>query len=130
MRIAAHRSRTLPRALSTLLADNPDKNRWSRNELLDAIDWPDRFALRFTHTFPVGAYVQRNEATEARLLEAIATHTRGYVALVGPPGAGKSTLCSANCATRQTSMYCAISPLYLVPRRVKGAERRTVSTTI
>ena len=82
----------LARALSTLLADNPDKNRWSRNELLDAIDWPDRFALRFTHTFPVGAYVQRNEATEARLLEAIATHTRGYVALVGPPGAGKSTL--------------------------------------
>jgi hypothetical protein len=81
----------LARALSALIADH-GKDRWSRAELLEAIGWPDRYALRFTHNFPIGAYVQRNEVTEARLAGAIVAHRSGYVSLVGPPGAGKSTL--------------------------------------
>jgi hypothetical protein len=79
-------------AIGRLVADNPTTDRWSRDELLREIGWPDRFALRFAHDFPVGAWVQRNAATEARLTGALAAHTRGYLGLVGPPGAGKSTL--------------------------------------
>ena len=83
---------TLARALATLVVDSGGKDRWSRAELLEAIGWPDRYALRFSHQFPVGAYVQRNEVTEARLSNAIAAHASGYISLVGPPGTGKSTL--------------------------------------
>lgn len=83
---------TLARTLATLVADNPRQDRWSREEFLEAVGWPDRFALRFAHSFPVGRYVQRNEATEARLVGALRATNRGYLSLVGPPGAGKSTL--------------------------------------
>jgi len=79
-------------AMGRLVPDNPTKDRWSRDELLREIGWPDRFSLRFAHDFPIGAWVQRNATTEARLTAALATHTRGYLGLVGPPGAGKSTL--------------------------------------
>ena len=82
----------LARFLSTLTADNPARDRWSREALLSAVGWHDRFALRHVHDFPVGHYVQRNEITEADLAAAVRAHTSGYVSLVGPPGTGKSTL--------------------------------------
>jgi hypothetical protein len=91
---------TLARALPALVADGGEKDRWSRAELLDAIGWPDRYALRFSHEFPVGAYVQRNEVTEAQLTNAMAAHSSGYLSLIGPPGVGKSTLLQRNLRDR------------------------------
>ena len=82
----------LARAIGSLVADNPGKDRWSRVELLDAVGWRDSFAMRFTHSFPIGSYVQLNEETEASLSKAIAQHQKGYLSLLGPPGVGKSTL--------------------------------------
>ncbi|MDO9487585.1 MAG: hypothetical protein Q7J32_04355, partial [Sphingomonadaceae bacterium] len=82
----------LAQAIGGLIADNPATSRWSRGELLDALGWPDRTKLRFEHRFPVGAYVQRNAASEEKLAAAIAGHAGGYVSLVGAPGTGKSTL--------------------------------------
>ncbi|MFL0670456.1 MAG: ATP-binding protein [Erythrobacter sp.] len=82
----------LARALSALIIDNPEKDRWTRAELLQEIGWPDRFALRFHHQFPIGSYVQRNEKTESDLDTAIREHCGGYLSLIGPPGSGKSTL--------------------------------------
>jgi len=82
----------LARALSALITDNPEKDRWSRAELLEEVGWPDRFALRFHHQFPIGSYVQRNEETESDLNTAIWAHCSGYVSLIGAPGSGKSTL--------------------------------------
>lgn len=81
----------LSRALNTFVADH-DKDRWTREKLLAQLDWPDRYGLHFTHSFPIGEYVQRNEETEANLNAKIDVHTQGYVSLVGPPGVGKSTL--------------------------------------
>lgn len=81
----------LSRALGTFVADH-DKDRWTREELLAQLGWPDRYGLHFTHSFPVGEYVQRNEETEADLKSKIDAHTKGYISLVGPPGVGKSTL--------------------------------------
>jgi hypothetical protein len=82
----------LAKALSMLVADNSQTDRWTRSELLSAVGWPDRFSLRFLHQFPIGTYVQQNEETEAALSGALETHTTGYLSLVGPPGSGKSTL--------------------------------------
>ena len=78
--------------LPTLIADRRDLDRWPRKLLLDELGWRDGFALRRSHEFPVGTYVQRNIATEGALQAAIKGADSGYVALVGPPGSGKSTL--------------------------------------
>lgn len=111
----------LARALSTLVADNGQTDRWSRAELLAAVGWPDRFSLRFTHTFPVGAYVQRNEATEGKLSKAITAYTRGYLSLVGPPGAGKSTLLQR--VIRDQPRLHVIRYLAFVPGTAQGQGR-------
>lgn len=111
----------LAHALSSFIADNADKDRWSRQQLLDELGWRDRFALRFAHDFPVGAYVQRNEATEARLSQAIAEHTRGYLSVVGPPGAGKSTLLQS--VLREHPRLHVIRYLAFVPGAAQGQGR-------
>jgi hypothetical protein len=41
--------------LPRLVADSADKDRWSQQELLGRLGWPDPFALRHLHTFPVDA---------------------------------------------------------------------------
>ncbi|WIW90334.1 ATP-binding protein (plasmid) [Sphingobium sp. V4] len=82
----------LSRAIGTLVADNPDKDLWSREELLQEAGWPDRFSMRFQHRFPVGAWVQRNSVSGTRLSKAISKTSQGYISLIGAPGAGKSTL--------------------------------------
>jgi hypothetical protein len=78
--------------LPRLVADSRDKDRWTRAELLHELGWRDSSVSHHVHQFPVGAYVQRNVATEIALQNAIQRNITGYVSLVGPPGAGKSTL--------------------------------------
>ncbi|MFC3652833.1 ATP-binding protein [Dyella humi] len=94
-RLASEISKVLPK----LVADPRDKDRWSREELLDALNWRDSSTTRHHHYFPIGAHVQRNAITEHALREAIHDVLSGYVALVGPPGAGKSTLLQTSLAT-------------------------------
>ena len=78
--------------LGDLVGRGDGKTRWTRQELLDELGWTDRFHLRFDHRFPLGTHVQSNEASEAELEAALATHASGYISLLGSPGAGKSTL--------------------------------------
>ena len=64
-----------------------------RTAILQLMNWGGRIGLRSTHTFPVDpdTYEPLTEAvSEAE--QAIAQHDSGYVAVVGPPGAGKSSL--------------------------------------
>lgn len=77
--------------LPWLVAQIPEKERWTRNEFLIELGWLDD-QPRHRHQFPVGSAVQRNLASEGALRQAIRTHSSGYVSLVGPPGSGKSTL--------------------------------------
>lgn len=111
----------LARCISTLVADNSSKDRWTRAEILTAVGWPDRFALRFPHSFPVGAYVQRNEVTEARLANAITAHRHGYISLVGPPGTGKSTLLQRE--LRDRPKVHVVRYLAFVPGAAQGQGR-------
>lgn len=108
-RLAGEIANLLPR----LVANGYDKDRWTRSELLSELGWRDSFALRRSHQFPVGAYVQRNVATEQALRSAIQNLDNGYVALVGAPGAGKSTLLQTSVAAEPgllTVRYLAFVP--------------------
>lgn len=111
----------LARFLSTMVADHPTRDHWSRKELLDAIGWADRFALRHVHDFPVGAYVQRNEISEASLSAAVKSHQSGYVSLVGPPGMGKSTLLQRE--VREHPRQHVVRYLAFVPGTAQGQNR-------
>lgn len=60
--------------------------------LLADLAWDHRFERRFRHDFPVDEKLYRPiETTIAALNEALAKFEGGYLALTGPPGAGKST---------------------------------------
>lgn len=111
----------LARALAMLVADNPGKDRWTRAELLDAVGWRDNHAMRFTHSFPIGLYVQLNEETEAKLAKAIGHHNQGYVSLLGPPGVGKSTLLQRE--LRSHAKLNIIRYLAFVPGGAQGQGR-------
>ena len=80
------------RAIPALIVDTPRQDRWSRSELIAALGWRDPFATRFSHTFPVGNCVQKNDLSESRLVNTIGAHESGYLSVVGAPGTGKSTL--------------------------------------
>ena len=63
-----------------------------RAELLAGLRWRDRFELSFRHEFPVDERLYRPvEETVHAITRAVAERDRGYVALIGPPGSGKST---------------------------------------
>lgn len=64
----------------------------TRNELIRELGWSGRFELNFRHDFPVDEHLYRPvEATVSALRQALVDFESGYVALVGPPGSGKST---------------------------------------
>jgi hypothetical protein len=98
----------LPRLVATDARD-----RWSRSEFLDAVGWRDTAVTLRSHQFPVGPYVQRNVRTEAELDDAMASALSGYVALLGPPGTGKSTLLQTSLRNQADSIvvrYLAYVP--------------------
>ena len=82
----------IARTIGELIVDGEGKTRWSRRQLLAALGWNDRTDQRFLHRFPLGEHVQDNETSEGELRRAIASHSSGYLSLLGPPGAGKSTM--------------------------------------
>lgn len=116
-RQAQHIADIMPR----LVADPRDKDRWTRAELLKELGWRDPGTTLHSHTFPIGAYVQRNATTESALRTAILGGTHGYVALVGPPGAGKSTLLQTALATE--SGVRVVRYLAYVPGSAQGVGR-------
>lgn len=60
--------------------------------ILSALNWSERYDLRFKHDFPIDERLYRPiEPTVQALEKAFAQFERGYLALVGPPGSGKST---------------------------------------
>jgi hypothetical protein len=72
-----------------------------RERLLLLMGWTDRPRLRSVHEFPVDldTYVPL-EAALNQLDAQIAGRNRGYIAIVGPPGSGKSTMISQGLSAR------------------------------
>jgi hypothetical protein len=78
--------------LPTLVRTSNAGQIYTEQDLIDKLGWRSRLSQHNVHVFPVPPDYQENEATERKLLDLI-DHTRqGYIALVGPPGTGKSTL--------------------------------------
>lgn len=116
-RLAAEIAKVLPK----LVTDARDKDRWSREELLQELGWRDPAKTRHLHRFPVGAYVQRNRDTELSLIQALRAVDQGYVALVGPPGSGKSTLLQMALATEPDIRL--VRYLAFIPGAAQGVGR-------
>lgn len=106
----------LPKLVSLV----PEQYRWTRAEFLRAMGWRDS-DLRHRHQFPVGAAVQRNLETEARLQRVVRSNTSGYSSLVGPPGSGKSTLLQI--ALEAEPQLVVVRYLAFVPDGVQGIGR-------
>ncbi|MEK6686092.1 MAG: ATP-binding protein [Pseudomonadota bacterium] len=65
--------------------------RIDRDQLLDGLGWETRFKPRFLHEFPINRLYQPISATVAELEAALTGLRRGYLAVLGTPGSGKST---------------------------------------
>lgn len=117
MRLVDQIANLLPR----LVTDIRDRDRWPRADLLIELGWNDNSIPRRVHHFPVGAYVQRNEQTEAQLRVVIGEHLSGYVSLIGPPGSGKSTLLQITLEA-VPQVYVARYLAY-IPNAVQGVGR-------
>ena len=107
--------------ISTLIVENDHKSRWYRQELLQALNWPDSYRLRFEHRFPIGNFVQENQQTEAELVNALQGFPSGYLGLVGSPGSGKSTLLQR--ALKGKPGVQVLRYLAFVPGRAQGQGR-------
>jgi len=107
--------------LPRLVADAADKDRWSLQELLERLGWPDPFALRHLHTFPVDALYASNAKTQGDLTTALTTLSSGYIAVVGPPGSGKSTLLAAG--VLPTPKAFVLRYLAFIPNESQGLGR-------
>ncbi|ATG88311.1 ATP-binding protein [Methylomonas koyamae] len=65
--------------------------RFDRDQLLDGLGWETRFKPRFLHEFPINRLYQPISTTVTELEAALTSYKRGYVAVLGTPGSGKST---------------------------------------
>lgn len=65
--------------------------RIERDELLRRLGWANRFSQLFTHDFTINRLYQPISVTISDLENALTKHKRGYLALLGTPGSGKST---------------------------------------
>ncbi len=69
--------------------------RLTGRELLRRLGWGDRFEFKARHDFPLTRAYQPIDDTVSELEGTVGQHTRGYVALLGTPGSGKSSLLTA-----------------------------------
>ena len=112
-RVAAEEVGQIADRLPSMVADRRGRDQWTRQEFLEALGWPDSFGQRRSHRFPLGRHVQRNVATEQDLAQVIAATTQGYVAVIGPPGSGKSTTLQSALASHERVVvvrYLAFMP--------------------
>ncbi len=87
--------------------------RYTEQDLINKLGWRSRLSQHNLHVFPVPPDYQENEATERKLIDLIERTTQGYIALIGPPGTGKSTLLQRGLFSNQSysiSRYLAFLP--------------------
>jgi hypothetical protein len=94
--------REIARRLPELVVDKTHRVEISRDELIVALGWQQRFQLRRRHEFPHPAFSYvAVESTRDELVRKLDASGGGYLAVVGPPGSGKSTLLTETLRTRQ-----------------------------
>ncbi len=81
-----------------------------RSQLMARLGWSTRTRYQNPHRFPVPDTYTANSAARSALEAAIASHSHGYLALIGPPGSGKSTLVEKVSVTGRLIRYYAFVP--------------------
>ena len=65
----------------------------NREDIIKRLNWTGRFTFRNRHSFPVDENIYQDiEATRNELLSAMSSLGGGYIAVLGSPGSGKSTV--------------------------------------
>jgi hypothetical protein len=83
---------TIADLIFALVKRDDKRVQFDRSALVAALGWERRLDVRFRHEFPVDERTYRPITATVRELDgALAAHDRGYLALIGPPGSGKST---------------------------------------
>lgn len=67
------------------------KIKCDRNQLLTKLSWIHRFQHKFVHEFPIINSYEPISQTINELNDHLSRQKKGYLALLGPPGSGKST---------------------------------------
>ena len=96
--------------LQSVVVDPARPVELSRSELMQRLGWAERLKYQHPHRFPVPETYAANIAARTALEEALARHTNGYLALVGPPGSGKSTLVERLAVPGRLVRYYAFVP--------------------
>ena len=92
-------------------------------QLLQRLNWTDRFEYRNPHRFPVIEKTYREiRDTALALTEAIGKLPGGYIAVLGTPGSGKSTLLTQHLRRSDARLikYYAYVPGTAGPRTTRG----------
>jgi len=66
----------------------------TRDKLLDLLGWTERFKLRSTHQLPLESFYIPLNTKINELKEKLSAINKGYIAILGPPGIGKSSFIS------------------------------------
>ena len=109
--------------LFTTVADPEHITELSHAQLLQRLNWTDRFEYRNPHRFPVIEKTYREiQDTAKALTEAICELPGGYIAVLGAPGSGKSTLLTQHLRRVGARLikYYAYVPGPTGPRATRG----------
>jgi hypothetical protein len=91
--VVQHDIRTLTEHLFATVADPKHIVELSREALVLRLGWQNRFTYRSRHEFPVDLELYRPvEQTVQQLLKTLTSLPGGYIAVLGTPGSGKSSL--------------------------------------
>lgn len=100
-------------ALLPRVAGAPDKVvEIRRDELLKQLGWTQLFSIRNHHDFPVDRHKYRASRQDRAAIDALLdSSSGGYVAVLGPPGSGKSSLLTESLRVRDRVVrYYAFVP--------------------
>ena len=109
--------------LFATVADPEHITELSHAQLLQRLNWTDRFEYRNPHRFPVIEKTYREiQDTANALTEAICELPGGYIAVLGAPGSGKSTLLTQHLRRLGARLikYYAYVPGPSGPRATRG----------
>lgn len=115
--------RSLIQTLFETVADPQRIVKLDRVELLSRLGWEHRFEFRNRHEFPVNEFLyQPIESSVQQLAQAIDALPGGYLAVLGSPGSGKSTMLTQNLRLRSERVirYYAFVPDDRGPTTLRG----------
>jgi hypothetical protein len=111
---------TLKQHLLNLASADKRPEPTTRESLLRGLGWEQRFRAAYPHEFRVDPRYQPIAGTVEAIQQALGQFSRGYIALIGSPGSGKSTILTHTLRQQggfQLFRYYAYTPDDPIPNR-------------